>query len=331
MILSRITGMTSSRSRRNSSRRRCRKSLIDIISRSGLSSPLALAGLSLISHDRHTIQEDIQRPVQAIALKQNKKYKYEDDNEGSVCGEPATAAAAKSRVCAICEIKTAEIWYRCPEGLGERKSPRGKIHMMCGPCSFRWRHCTPLSLSSLCAIADFATIDGVQYAPDEDEPKLIMKPGLRSELFHSLARMQLTDSMIRETGARSRFRRRLGKLPLLDFHWLDADVSAQMNGSVSSLSAVVKSPTPEPELPPVVVREPTPPPPTPPPVKKIVVSQKPSVPSSPRPDTFLTFPIDSCLLCKRLEPKTILAQCQNCSLSAHSGQSLISTRASVVI
>ncbi|ORY92456.1 hypothetical protein BCR35DRAFT_297872 [Leucosporidium creatinivorum] len=102
----------------------------------------------------HAIQEDApQQPEEKAAAAsrvekkgsaKSKASKNDSDDEGSVCGQPTTANAKRTRVCAICDVKTSVKWFYCPEGLTEheeKESNKPKPCVMCEDCGIRWRHC----------------------------------------------------------------------------------------------------------------------------------------------------------------------------------------------
>lgn len=111
------------------------------------------ARVDLISIDRHSVQEDVPQQIEEKVAaasrlerkgkgsgKGKKDAKETSDDEGSVCGAPATPAARRARICAVCTSRESSKWYRCPELIGT-KTRSTDVHVMCEDCGVRWRHC----------------------------------------------------------------------------------------------------------------------------------------------------------------------------------------------
>lgn len=64
----------------------------------------------------------------------------EDGNTSVVDDVPSGSGRKARHHCAMCGIDKAEIWYRCPEGLGHQEVTR-KERVVCPSCSIQWRHC----------------------------------------------------------------------------------------------------------------------------------------------------------------------------------------------
>lgn len=110
--------------------------------------------------------QQLEEKVAAASAAEHKDdFLDSSDGEGSLCDPPTSTLAGKNRHCAICEIKTAEIWFRCPDSLGTAVGKQA--HIMCEPCSYRWRHCT-----SLCGRRGART--------DEAQMRFSTRPSLRS-------------------------------------------------------------------------------------------------------------------------------------------------------
>lgn len=126
------------------------------------------------------MQEDapqqIEEKMEAALLVERKgsakaKNASESDDEGSLCGQPTTANAKRTRACAICEVKNSDKWYYCPEGLVESDhKPRPCV--MCDSCGVRWRHCEWRRGRRWYERADDdLRADGIQYASSVEDSK----------------------------------------------------------------------------------------------------------------------------------------------------------------
>lgn len=130
----------------------------------------------------HAIQEDApQQPEEKAAAAsrvekkgsaKSKASKNDSDDEGSVCGQPTSANAKRTRACAICDVKTSVKWFYCPEGLMDHEEKEKKVEnkrqslVMCEDCGIRWRHCELASpaLSSSKLTADLSLLARSQTA-----------------------------------------------------------------------------------------------------------------------------------------------------------------------
>lgn len=148
----------------------------------------------------------------------------------------------------------------------KKAEAKAKPLLMCEDCGIRWRHCE-LARSALVlppSSADLSLLtlaDGIQYAPNADDPKA--GPVLKTAAAKAAA----------EAKAKAAVR------PLLSIGVETiADLSPPQTSKASSPVAG-----------------------TPPPTK-----EKSNLP-----------PAKPCLLCKRIEPRTQLAQCDKCTLAVH--------------
>ncbi|GAA5970836.1 hypothetical protein JCM11641_004472 [Rhodosporidiobolus odoratus] len=81
----------------------------------------------------------------------------EDDDNGSVCGQPTSLAQKRNRFCAICAETTSKKWYYCPDNVCELDVKPSPL-VMCEDCGIRYRHY------------------GAQYPPYGDELKPVPTP-----------------------------------------------------------------------------------------------------------------------------------------------------------
>ncbi|BGP15912.1 putative PHD type zinc finger protein with BAH domain-containing protein [Rhodosporidiobolus nylandii] len=63
----------------------------------------------------------------------------EDDDSGSVVGQPTNPAGRRNRFCAICAETQSNKWYHCPENISELDVKPNPL-VMCESCGIRWRH-----------------------------------------------------------------------------------------------------------------------------------------------------------------------------------------------
>jgi len=83
------------------------------------------------------------RPTHKKATRANAKGDEtadEDDEHGSVVGQPTSATQRRNRFCAICEETESAKWYHCPENISDLDIKPTPL-VMCEDCGFRWRHC----------------------------------------------------------------------------------------------------------------------------------------------------------------------------------------------
>ncbi|GAA5966106.1 hypothetical protein JCM3765_002607 [Sporobolomyces pararoseus] len=111
--------------------------------------------------ERTAVASRARRPTHKKATRANVKSNEEDqeeDDHGSVCGQPTSATQRRNRFCAICEETESDKWYFCPENICELEIKPIPL-VMCESCGFRWRHY------------------GAQYPPLADETRpLVERP-----------------------------------------------------------------------------------------------------------------------------------------------------------
>lgn len=62
-------------------------------------------------------------------------------DKGSMAGSPPPVGRGRARrECAICYTDNCDIWYRCPDGIGDMSYGR-REKVMCDSCSTQWRRC----------------------------------------------------------------------------------------------------------------------------------------------------------------------------------------------
>ena len=65
----------------------------------------------------------------------------DEDGDSSVVEDPPASDGSRARhQCAVCSTEKADVWYRCPEGLGALEAT-GKDRYLCPSCSTQWRRC----------------------------------------------------------------------------------------------------------------------------------------------------------------------------------------------
>ncbi|GAA5910796.1 uncharacterized protein JCM6883_000321 [Sporobolomyces salmoneus] len=92
--------------------------------------------------ERTAVASRARRPTHKKATRAKLKADeddQEDDDHGSVCGQPTSNTQRRNRFCAICEETESDKWYFCPENICELEIKPVPL-VMCEPCGFRWRH-----------------------------------------------------------------------------------------------------------------------------------------------------------------------------------------------
>ncbi|GAA6010718.1 hypothetical protein JCM11491_002912 [Sporobolomyces phaffii] len=115
--------------------------------------------------ERTAVASRARRPTHKKATRANARTDYDDqddDDYGSVCGQPTSATQRRNRFCAICEETESDKWYYCPENICELELKPSPL-VMCEPCGFRWRHY------------------GAQYPPVADETRPIAEKPEKAE------------------------------------------------------------------------------------------------------------------------------------------------------
>ncbi|GAA5928195.1 uncharacterized protein JCM15063_003815 [Sporobolomyces koalae] len=104
---------------------------------------------------RSAIATRARRPAHKKVTRANARandQEEDEDDHGSVCGQPTSMTGRRNRFCAICEGTESDKWYFCPENIVDLEVKPIPL-VMCEPCGFRWRHY------------------GAQYPPATDEPR----------------------------------------------------------------------------------------------------------------------------------------------------------------
>ena len=94
-----------------------------------------------------------------------------DEEESSLAGSPPPMTDGRRKVvrrmCAVCHVEHAELWYKCPDGVGEPTAGVRHAKVMCPSCAVQWRHCgCPRSFSRLAFSQSIVLADSAPLATD---------------------------------------------------------------------------------------------------------------------------------------------------------------------